>query len=102
MAREHEFSRPRSIGGYARYKLGLRLPKDRHAAAQLLWDAHTLISRLKWMPCRIRWQRSLELAASWALEAAEEADDTQQFRLFDHIAYVMERTVGMEDIIEHG
>lgn len=98
MPHEANFFRPRSLGGHARYKLGLRLPKDRKAAADLLREAHKMVLRMKWLPVSVRWQRALELAASWALEAAEEADDTAQFRVFDHIAYVMERTVGLEDL----
>lgn len=74
--------------GRARYKLELTLPQDRQAAAKLLWEARRMVRRTSKMP---RTGAMISLACAWAVEEAEHADDSDLYRIYDHIAYIMEK-----------
>lgn len=89
--------RPFSYGTTARYKLGLKLPSDRSAAAKLLNEARAFNRRCAWKRPSVR--ENLEIAAAFALQEAEMADDDRQFRIFDHVAYVMEYVAGVKDLM---
>lgn len=82
------------LGTSAKYKLQLKLPGDRKAAAELLWEARKINQRCAWRPAT-SWRMHLDVAASFALQQAEVASEEQDHdaeRVYDHIAYIMEST----------
>lgn len=94
-------ARPFHFGTSARYKLGLKLPQDRAAAADLLRGARRVNQLCLWRNCRL-WRVHLEVAASFALQAAEvakEEGDERGGRIFDHIAYIMEEVADLRDLM---
>lgn len=100
MPRQFRTARPFSYGTSARYKLGLNLPGDRAAAAKILREARAFNRRLI-RDCNLkqRWLRHLNIAAAFAVQEAEMADDDRSFRVYDYIAEVMEQVSDLKDLM---